>query len=739
MRKSDGLMLVIDNADDWGIFSQGSYLWLLPRRRHSWHVLITSRCSIIPDGMRKRLTSCYAVPCLASAAAREMLMSFSGRISGTSHQLEDVVAGSEKQVSSAEDLSFTPIDSHDSRTCDGDQDADFEMEAAAWLAGEGCLQGHPLAIGMLAAYIRNTGCSFSDCVKLFQMPLANKSATPADESLLFFVQTTLQACIDKLSQAARELLFLSAFFAPDFVPCRVLHPGQAVVRFPPALRAALFSAGKPILESDDGEGERANMERHWNSLVCELCRFSLASWASEIRHPCSNIHHFGIRAIGVHRLVQNAALNIVISEGLAETMLTAVFELLLLNNSNSDYTFSSLYILPHMVAVDNVATALYKRLVQPASTFSLIATAGNLQPDEFPDVWTKTGTRTDPRLCILSCKASFLPTESLPRYSREVHFNWAVLAFQTASMLRGIFTIETGERLAGFYLKAVQAIDMALHASLNAGQGVSYECSFLWKARETSLNNAKRTADESLSQFVKVVDFILALSLEQKHVVLFIFGHVLLWKALEEWRSFEKYNSVYSVDHHMWIEFNFVLRSGFEIVQFANFLKHVSKLKYFIYGFMHIKLVGLGKHNGEAAAFLSNLSRYILGEVRLAARSFVRLAHLPHEHWTYLLEDEKHVPTFEDVLKLLLAAKNFLMPVLLKQVKLLLVGLAIEKLNAGNVRESLIDLSRYFTIFSATYHRQSQWFAQKYHALVLFSLGYEDRAALVLYSECSLD
>lgn len=139
------------------------------------------------------------------------------------------------------------------------------------------LDGFPLALDQAGAYIEETGCSFSDYLRLYQdhrkalLARRGNQATNYPDSVATTWSLSFQE-IEQVNPAATELLRLCAFLAPDHIPEELLQ--QGVAHWPPVLQQAttdLFA---------------------FNQMLAALLKFSLVKRLTE--------DHM----LSIHRLVQ---------------------------------------------------------------------------------------------------------------------------------------------------------------------------------------------------------------------------------------------------------------------------------------------------------------------------------------------------------------------------------------------------------------------------------------------------
>src|SRR5262249_28265443 len=133
--------------------------------------------------------------------------------------------------------------------CERKRYSKVEQAAARALADE--LDGLPLALEQAAAYIVAEGATFQDYLKSYRSGrLARlRKSRPALGHYPESVATTWAvnfAAVEAQSEAAADLLRLSAFLAPDLIPFELLARGAS--QLGPTLEAALATApGDPLV------------------------------------------------------------------------------------------------------------------------------------------------------------------------------------------------------------------------------------------------------------------------------------------------------------------------------------------------------------------------------------------------------------------------------------------------------------------------------------------------------------
>ena len=676
------VLLVVDNLDQWQIILGARYSWLLPGRHDSCHVLLLSRSAVIPDSIRKRLSVVIDVLCLSKDDAVEMMISLSGIQS---------IRGFDKQNQAAQDGLLVKADLQTYRlmgilNCLVPRS---ELAAIGWLADDSCLSGLPLALEMIAAYVRVTGLSFEHCRQLFQEPMKGQGGQSLDHSVLYFLQTTLTASYGRLSQPAKELLQLSAFLAPDFIPCQLFLSGQAVVSFPPALRRTLFPPSETCSSCE--AVEVLKIENRWSSLVCELRHFSIANWVSATVPQCGSGHlnKEVLKAFGIHRLVQSAVLNSIVVEGRLDDTLNSAIEMLLLCNSRSHYTFSCRYLLQHMLAVDEVATALHAR----ASTGLFSFTSPLPLLPSFQKAHAGRAQNALKGLIMSSPGSLAVPARLLengdPMFSQEVHFNWSMLILQILDLLYGVSNFFTEVKLTELNKKGLQVCNLALMA----GDIPVYHQHILgqffakqsWRVHEQSnllVYNLERLA-KLLFEFSGH-----ARGLER------LVSYFLLHRAQEKL----KYNQEkvwFGAEKVTWTEFNLSLAEP-DVRFFNTFDKHSSTLVCFLYYWASKAMSPL--ETGVSLSWPTEdflTSRGILREVKIVAQSFIKLVHLCSSKWVRILEDEDYVITDRDIVQVCLASREFLFSSLVSRLTLLLLVLAGERYLQEKSDEGLVCVHRF--------------------------------------------
>ena len=172
-----------------------------------------------------------------------------------------------------------------------EQRTPFEYAAARELVA--AMDGLPLALDQVGAYVQETPCSLADYLKLYQTRgaelLKRRGEVVIDHPAS--VVTTWSISFEKVEQAnaaAAALLRLCAFLHPDAIPEELFVEGTALLGEQPGLAAA----SAPIRPANDAQAGRKEDVLSWHEAIRAASAYSLLK------------RNTGEHTLSIHRLVQ---------------------------------------------------------------------------------------------------------------------------------------------------------------------------------------------------------------------------------------------------------------------------------------------------------------------------------------------------------------------------------------------------------------------------------------------------